>query len=93
MGDKTLDKISFAAHEADLDRLFDIIKSLIRIIVLLVLLLVGSNVGWIVYEAQFEDVVTTYQADSKDGGTAVANGDGSVNVNGISEGNNEEAGS
>ena len=36
----------------------------------------------IYYESQFEDVVTeTYTAETDQGGTAIANGDGTVTVN------------
>lgn len=34
-------------------------KRFVAIIVLLIILLVGSNIAWIVYENSFEDVVTT----------------------------------
>ena len=47
---------------------------------------VSSNVGWIVYESQYEDVVTeTYEANTDGGGTAIANRDGEVNVDGNSK--------
>jgi len=47
---------------------------------------VGSNVGWIIYESQYEEVVTeTYEANTDDGGTAIANRNGEVNVNGNGE--------
>lgn len=41
--------------------------------------LILTNFGWIVYENQFADVVTeTYTAETDKGGTAIANGSGSV---------------
>jgi hypothetical protein len=48
-------------------------------------LLVGTNCAWLWYESQFETVETTteeYTSDAADGGVAIANGDGEVNVNG-----------
>ena len=48
-----------AQHEKDQNRLMGIIKSLIAVIVILIVLLVGSNVAWLVYENSFEEVVTT----------------------------------
>lgn len=48
-----------AQHEKDQNRLMGIIKSLIAVIVTLIVLLVGSNVAWLVYENSFEEVVTT----------------------------------
>ena len=43
-----------AQHEKDQNRLMGIIKSLIAVIVILIVLLVGSNVGWLIYNSQFE---------------------------------------
>lgn len=48
-----------AQHEKDQNRLMAIIKWLIALIVVLTLLLVGSNVGWLIYNAQFEVVEET----------------------------------
>ena len=47
-----------AQHEKDQSRLMGIIKWLIAVIVILIVLLVGSNVGWLVYESSFETVET-----------------------------------
>lgn len=52
-------------------------------IVLLILLLVGSNLAWIYYEAQFTDEVTTQEVTQEldaEGGNAIIN-DG-VHING-----------
>ena len=46
-------------------------KRLIAIIVLVIVLLVGSNVGWLIYNSQFETVETTEQYEiqqNADGG-------------------------
>ena len=48
-----------AQHEKDQNRLMSIIKWLIAVIVILVVLLVGSNVGWLIYESQWEEVTET----------------------------------
>lgn len=48
-----------AQHEKDQNRLMGIIKSLIAVIVILIVLLVGSNVGWLIYNSQFEVVEET----------------------------------
>ena len=54
-------------------------------ILVLIFLLVGTNGAWLWYEAQFETVETIteeYQADASDGGNAIINGDGSVDIDG-----------
>ena len=48
-----------AEHEKGQNRLMKIIKWLIAVILVLIVLLVGSNICWIVYENSFEDVNTT----------------------------------
>lgn len=53
--DKAPATVPFAVYESAMAQ----IKSLIWVIVLLVLLLVGSNVGWLIYESQFEVVEET----------------------------------
>jgi hypothetical protein len=40
-------------------------KRLIAIIVLTIVLLVGSNIGWLVYESQFEDYVITQEVEQE----------------------------
>lgn len=50
----------------------------------LIILLVGSNIGWLVYESQFEAIEETYTEDydieANDNGNAIYNDDGSVVV-------------
>lgn len=67
-----------AEHEKDQNRLMDIIKWLIAVIVILIVLLVGSNAFWIWRDSQYEDVVTTEETiidDQQDGeGTNIVGG-------------------
>lgn len=60
---------SYERHEARHERRE---KRLVWIIALLILLLVGSNVGWMIYENSFEEVVTTEEiiVDADDNGNA-----------------------
>lgn len=50
-----------AEHEKDQNRLMAIIKWLVAVIALLIVFLVGSNIGWLIYESQFETVETWEQ--------------------------------
>ena len=52
-----------AEHEKDQSRLMGIIKWLIAVVVILIVLLVGSNITWIVYENSFEDCVITQDVE------------------------------
>ena len=63
------------------------IKRLWILIVLLIVLLFGSNAAWIWYESQFTDEEWTFEASTDDGGNAIANGNGEVYYYGEGEGN------
>lgn len=74
--------IPFVVHEADMERLERTNKRLWILSILLVFLLVGTNIGWIWYESQFEEVVeTTTQEVDQD----VETGDGDTTVIGIGD--------
>lgn len=47
-------------------------KRLVWVIVLLIILFVGSNIGWMIYENQFEDVTTSEEiiVDAEENGIA-----------------------
>ena len=82
--------IPYFVHQDDMNKLDQshkrIEKWLVGFAVALFVALVGTNAYWIYYENQFQDVVTeTYTAETDQGGTAIANGDGSVEINGESE--------
>lgn len=57
-GADALAMMPIAQHEKDQNRLMKIIKWLVVIIALLIVLLVGSNIGWLIYESSFETVET-----------------------------------
>ncbi len=63
------------------------IKRLWILIILLTILLFGSNAAWIYYESQFTEESWTYEATADDGGNAIANGNGEVNYYGTGESN------
>ena len=75
-----------AQHEKDQNRLWSIIKWLIVANVIIFLVAVATNIFWIYKDNQYKDVETiteeTYEVDASDGGNAVYNEDGSVNING-----------
>ena len=51
--------VPYIVHESSMVRAERQAKRLIAIIILLIVLLVGSNIGWLIYESQFEDVITS----------------------------------
>ena len=74
--------VPFIVHEGMMARAERTAKRLWITILLLIVLLVGTNAGWLYYESQFEETATTIEAEADDGGNAVANNNGMVNYNG-----------
>ena len=82
---KEPESVPYIVHEASMARMERQAKRLWITVLLLIALLVGTNAAWLYYESSFEDSVTTaYEADAADGGNAIINGDGKVNINGES---------
>lgn len=60
--------VPYIVHEADMARQERTIKRLWILLILLIVLLVGSNVVWIAYESQFTDeIVTEIDAEQETG--------------------------
>ena len=55
---KTPTSIPYAAHQGIVATMERVNKRLWITLVVLVFLLVGSNIGWLVYESQFEEITT-----------------------------------
>ena len=76
-----MESIPYVAYESSLARQERTIKRLFIIIILLIFFLVGTNIGWLVYESQFEDVSTEISQDIDTGnGDAVVAGIGDVSI-------------
>jgi hypothetical protein len=80
--------IPYFCHEGDMARAERTIKRLWILCILLIILLVGTNAGWIYWESQWqveETTTVTQDLDASDGGDAIIN-DG-VHINGESKTN------
>lgn len=68
--------VPYIVHEGIMTRFERVIRRLWVIILILIVLFVGTNIAWIVYENQFEDVVTQTEMevhqDTEDGGNNYA---------------------
>lgn len=76
--------VPYIVFEGTMARFERVIEKLWIVIILLVVLLVGSNACWIYYENQFEDVTTTVmqELDATSGNAIINDG---VHINGESE--------
>ena len=63
--EKTPATVPYVAHEFAMARAERQSKRLVAVIILLIVLLVGSNIGWLVYESQFEDYVITQEVEQE----------------------------
>lgn len=72
--------VPYIVHEADMARQERTIKRLWILLILLVVLLVGSNIAWIAYESQFEVVESTEVTQDIDTGEgdAIISGTGDI---------------
>ena len=60
--------IPYYAHEGEMARAERMNKRLWIVILVLIICLVGTNAGWIVYESQFTDEVTTTEIEAQQDG-------------------------
>lgn len=68
--------VPYLAYESQMARMERVIKRMFVLIIILLVLLFGTNAGWLWYESQFEDVVTTHEVTQEldaDDGDAVIN--------------------
>ena len=73
-------------HEGTVAMMERTIRRLWITTILLIVLLVGTNVAWLIYESQFEYFTETttvdQDADAGDGGSVILNGTGEMTING-----------
>ena len=71
------EQIPYIVHEGAISRMERVNKRLIAIIVLLIVLLVSSNIAWMVYESQFEmcNVEQDVDQENEQGNNIIVGGD------------------
>lgn len=80
--DKTPVNVPYVVHESAVARAERQNKRLVAVIILLIILLVGSNIGWMVYESSFEEVTESYvieQEGDSGNNSSVINGGEIIN--------------
>lgn len=69
---KQAEPVPFIVHEASMARIERTIKRLWILLMVMLVLLVGSNVAWIVYESQYETQYAEVEVDTGEGNAYVA---------------------
>lgn len=77
--------IPYIAHEADMARMERIIKRLWILLIISLVVFVGTNVAWVVYEAQFQAVEVSQEVEQDADGNGYNNFIGGDNYGGTSE--------
>ena len=57
------EQIPYIVHEGAMSRMERVNKRLIAIIVLLIVLLVSSNIAWLIYESKYQDICIEAEQD------------------------------
>lgn len=57
------EQIPYIVHEGAMSRMERVNKRLIAIIVLLIVLLVSSNIAWLIYESKYQDICIESEQD------------------------------
>lgn len=84
-------QIPYFAHEGMMVRLERTIKRLWITTIILIVLLVVSNLGWLFYEGQFErQTIVTQDVNTKES-PAYVNGTGALTIHGESTSSNNSA--
>ena len=81
------ESVSYIAHEASMTRMERQTKRLWIAVLLLIVLMVGTNAAWLYYECQFSDIVTTIEAEQDGSGVNIVSG-GDLDYGAESEDNN-----
>lgn len=79
MENKTVESVPYLVHEADMARQERTIKRLWILLILVIVLLVGSNCAWIYYESSFEDEIVTITQENDSGYNNYVGRDGDIN--------------
>jgi len=82
-----MDHIPFVVHEADMTRMERTNRRVWILCIILVVLLFGTNAGWLYYESQFEIVETSSQEVQQE----IDTGEGDATVIGIGDINHGES--
>lgn len=71
-----MEMMTTAQHEKEMTRMETANKRMFIAFLIVLVMLFATNIAWVIYESQFQDVVVTQEADTWDGGSNYMNGTG-----------------
>lgn len=83
--------VPYIAYESTMARMERANKRSFIIIIILIIALIATNAGWVIYESQFETVETSTQIEAEQNGADVnIVGGGDINYGAESQSNNTD---
>lgn len=85
--------IPYFVHEGEMSRAERTNKRMWILVIILIVALIATNLGWIIYENQYSDVVKTTEIEAEQDGSYnfVSGGDLSYGTESQNQGNNQNA--
>ena len=80
-----MEQIPYIAHEADMTRMERMNRRLWILNIILILILLATNAGWLYYESSFETVSTSVTQENDSGYNSYIGNDGDI-TNGTTNG-------
>ena len=71
-----MEMMTTAQHEKEMTRMETANKRMFIAFLIVLVMLFATNIAWVIYESQFQDVMVTQEADTWDGGNNYMNGTG-----------------
>ena len=68
------ESVPYIVHESSMARMERQVKRLWIAVLLLIVLLVGTNAAWLYYDSQFSDLVTTIESEQDGSGVNIVSG-------------------
>ena len=81
------ESVPYIVHESSMARMERQVKRLWIAVLLLIVLMVGTNAAWLYYDSQFSDLVTTIESEQDGSGVNIVS-DGDLDYGAESEDNN-----
>ena len=89
MTTETVDMMPKANHDAMMARMERMNNRMFVLTIVLIICLLGTNIGWLVYESQYEDVVTTTLTQEGEGDNNYIGNDGSISYGEVKTDDNQ----
>lgn len=92
MEEKKIESVAYIVHESMMARQERTIKRLWILCIIFFTAFAVSNIGWILYESQFEDIVISQDAETDPFSRIILNGTGTGDIYGTRSADSQDQG-